>query len=232
MHERLLEAERLAAIGTAMNGLAHESRNALQRSQACLEMLAREVQDRPAALNLIARIQVAQNDLHELYEKVRDYASPLRLDPQRHALSSMVRQAWLELEPLRAGREANLREEYSGSDSSCEVDPRAMAHVFNHLLKNALVVCPDPVEIHVSYQDAELAGRPALKMVLEDNGPGIPVGEREKAFAPFFTTKTKGTGLGLAVSKRIVEAHGGQISLGAASRAGAQFILTLPRRKP
>src|SRR4051794_35652420 len=86
--ERFLESERMAAIETAMNGLAHESRNALQRAQACLEMLTREVQDRPAALDLISRIQAAQNELHLLYEKVRDYASPLRLDLQRHSISS------------------------------------------------------------------------------------------------------------------------------------------------
>jgi hypothetical protein len=230
-HEKLLDAERLAAIGAAMNGLAHESRNALQRGQACLEMLAREVQDRPNALNLIARIQAAQNDLHELYEKVRDYASPLRLDPQRHSLSSIVRDAWLELESLRGGRVAMLREEYTGSDPFCEVDRRTMTHVFGHLLKNALVVCPDPVELNIRYHDAELDGRPALRVELEDNGPGLSAADQEKAFAAFFTTKAKGTGLGLAVCKRIVEAHGGQISLGAGSRAGAQFVINLPRRK-
>jgi two-component system sensor kinase FixL len=194
-------------------------------------MLSREVLDRPSALDLIARIQRAQNDLHELYEKVRDYAAPLRLDPQRHVLSTIVREVWLELEPLRAGRQTRLREEYTGSDPACEVDRRAIAHVFSHLVKNALVICPDPVEISISYHDAELDGQPALKIVLEDNGPGLPAAEREKAFAPFFTTKTKGTGLGLAVSKRIIEAHRGQISLGAESSAGAQFVLILPRRK-
>jgi signal transduction histidine kinase len=231
-HERLVQSERLAAIGAAMNGLMHESRNALQRSQACLEMLSRDVQDRPTALDLIARIQRAQNDLHELYERVRDYAAPLRLDPQRHVLSTIVREVWLELEPLRSGRQARLREEYTGSDPACEVDRRAIAQVLNHLIKNSLVICPDPVEISISYHDAELDGQPALKIVLEDNGPGLPAAERDKAFAPFFTTRTRGTGLGLAVSKRIIEAHGGQISLGAESSAGAQFVLILPRRRP
>ena len=230
-HERLLESERLAAIGAAMNGLAHESRNALQRAHACLEMLTREVQDRPAALALIARVESAQNDLHRLYEKVRDYASPLRLDPQRHMISSIVREAWLELESLRNGREAQLREEYDGADPNCEVDRRAMTQVFGHLLKNALVVCPDPVEIEISYYDSESNGEPAVQIVLQDNGPGFSPAEREKAFAAFYTTKAKGTGFGLAVSKRIVEAHGGQITLGEGPRAGAEFILTLPRRK-
>ncbi|HEV2968882.1 MAG TPA: ATP-binding protein [Pirellulales bacterium] len=230
-HERLLESERLSAIGAAMNAMAHESRNALQRAQACLEMLAREVQDRPAALDLIARVQQAQNDLHQLYEKVRDYASPLRIDPQRHALSPIIRQAWLELESLRVGRNARLREEYTGSDPTGEIDRRAMTIVFSHLLKNSLAACPDPLEIDVSYRDSELNGQPALEIVLQDNGPGFAPADRDKAFAAFYTTRTRGTGLGLALTKRIVEAHGGQIRLGAGSRAGAQFVLIFPRRK-
>lgn len=245
-HERFLESERLAAIGGAMNGLAHESRNALQRAQACLEMLIREVQDRPAALAMIARIESAQSDLHRVYEKVRDYASPLRLDPQRQTISSIVREAWLELESLRAARAVRLQEVYNGADQNCEVDRRSMTQVFGHLLKNALVACKDPVEIEIAYFDSELNGQPAVKVVLEDNGPGFPTEERDKAFTAFFTTNTKGTGLGLAVSKRIVEAHGGQIVLGSnsngsytngshpngsGSKTGAQFVITLPRRK-
>ncbi len=255
-HERFLESERLAAIGGAMNGLAHESRNALQRAQACLEMLVREVEDRPAALALIARIESAQSDLHRVYEQVRDYASPLRLDPQRQTISSIVREAWLELESLRAARAVRLQEVYNGADPNCEVDRRSMIQVFGHLLKNALVACKDPVEIEIAYFDSELNGQPAVKVVLEDNGPGFPAEERDKAFTAFYTTNTKGTGLGLAVSKRIVEAHGGQIVLGpnskgrytngsspngsnpsgsnanrGGSKIGAQFVITLPRRK-
>jgi len=230
-HERFLESERLAAIGAAMNGLAHESRNALQRAQACLEMLVREVEDRPAALAMIARIESAQSDLHRLYEKVRDYASPLRLDPQRQTISSIVREAWLELESLRTARNVRVREIYNGSDPNCEVDRRSMMQVFGHLLKNALAACSDPVEIEITYFDVELNGQPAVKIVLKDNGTGFPAEERDKAFTAFYTTNTKGTGLGLAVSKRIVEAHGGQIVLGSESESGAQFIITLPRRK-
>ena len=79
---RALQAERLAAIGEMVAGLAHESRNALQRGQACLEMLALEVQDRPRARNLAERLQKALDDLSRLYEDVRDYAAPILLRPR------------------------------------------------------------------------------------------------------------------------------------------------------
>ena len=78
--ERALQSERLAAIGEMVTGLAHESRNALQRCQACLEMLALAVRDRPEALDLIDRLQKAQDHLHHLYEDVRGYAAPIKLE--------------------------------------------------------------------------------------------------------------------------------------------------------
>ncbi len=73
-----LQTQRLAAIGEAMTGLAHESRNALQRSQAGLEMLAKRVKDRPDAESILAEIQQSQRHLHRLYEEVRGYAVPIR----------------------------------------------------------------------------------------------------------------------------------------------------------
>jgi two-component system sensor kinase FixL len=70
------EVQRLAAIARAAVALTHEGRNALQRSQACLEMLALEVQDRPKALDLVRRIQAAQDDLARLCEEVRRTVAP------------------------------------------------------------------------------------------------------------------------------------------------------------
>jgi PAS domain S-box-containing protein len=77
---RAVQAERLAAIGQMAAGLAHEGRNALQRSQICLELLTRQLGDRPEAIDLVAGLQQAQDDLHRLYEEVRGYAAPIVLD--------------------------------------------------------------------------------------------------------------------------------------------------------
>ncbi|MHC5050234.1 MAG: PAS domain S-box protein [Planctomycetota bacterium] len=80
--ERVVQAERLAGIGEMIAGLAHESRNALQRMQACLEMLSLEVEDRAEALDYVRRIQKAQDYLSQLYDEVRNYAAPLKLEMQ------------------------------------------------------------------------------------------------------------------------------------------------------
>lgn len=227
--ERALQSQRLAAIGEAMAGLAHESRNALQRSQACLEMLAREVKDRPRALNLIDRLQTAQDALHSLYEETREYAAPMRLELQRRSVHEIVQEAWTHLAASRSGRTARLSAG-GALDACCEVDPAALEQVFRNLFENSLAACCDPVEIQVNYSIAEDMGRPSLRIAVRDNGPGLPPGSQQKVFEAFYTTKTKGTGLGLAIVKRIIEAHQGQICTMPGSSPGAEFVITLSRK--
>src|SRR5262249_37552479 len=152
--ERTLQAERLAAIGQMVAGLAHESGNALARSQACLEMLALEVQDRPEALGLVGRVQKAQDHLQQLYDEVRNYAAPLQLEREPCRLDGVWRQAWANLAVRRQGRQAGLREECAGVDLRCAVDPFRLEQVFRNVLDNALAACRDPVEVCVRCSEA------------------------------------------------------------------------------
>ena len=91
---RALQSERLAGIGQMITGLAHESRNALQRIQACAEMLELEVENNATALDLVHRIKLAQDDMHRLFDEVRDYAAPVNLDRSVCRLDNIWREAW------------------------------------------------------------------------------------------------------------------------------------------
>jgi PAS domain S-box-containing protein len=225
---RVLQAERLAAIGEMVAGLSHESRNALHRSQVCLEMLALEVEDRPEALNLIARLQLAQDDLHRLFDDVRGYSAPIHLDVRPCDLSAIWREAWAQLEATGPGRNDILHERFDGVDLHCLGDPFRLGQVFRNILDNSLAAAgPAQVEIHC--EPAELGGRPALRVAVRDHGPGLGPEQRQRIFEPFFTTKAKGTGLGMAITKRIVEAHGGLIAVGDGAGPGAEITITLPR---
>jgi two-component system sensor kinase FixL len=238
--ERSLQTERLAAIGQMVTGLAHESGNALARSQSCLEMLAWEVEDRPAALDLISRIQKAQDHLRQLYEEVRGYAAPLKLARADWDLSGVWRQTWENLAVARSGRDAALSEDTGGIDLVLPMDPFRLDQVFRNVFENALAACPDPVRVEVRCAETTLEGRPAVCVSVRDNGPGLPPETRRRIFDPFYTTKTKGTGLGMAIAKRITEAHGGRIAVGegvahapqAPSGPGAEILITLPRQAP
>ncbi len=227
--QRALQSERLAAIGQMVTGLAHESRNALQRSQACLEMLALCVRDQPQALDLIKRLQDAQDHLHTLYEDVRSYAAPINLDKKPCNLRNVWSEAWAHLEPAAREKHAELRDLADSVDLACTADPFRLCQVFRNILENALAACSSPAVIEISAADALIGDRPATRVQVRDNGPGICAEHRQKIFDPFFTTKAKGTGLGMAIAKRIVEAHGGLISVGDGDRPGASFLITLSK---
>jgi PAS domain S-box-containing protein len=229
--EQFLQAERLTAIGEAMAGLAHESRNALQRSQACLEMLRINDAGDETSLDLIARLQVAQDDLYRLYEEVRGYAAPLKLNRVPFHLGVIVRQAWEHLDVQRDGRNISFRESHvEHLDLNCEVDEFSLTQVFRNVFENALAACVDPVEIVVSYSECNLNGAPALRVAIGDSGPGLSEEAKRRVFEPFFTTKTRGTGLGMAICRRFVEAHGGELNVVERSVPGAEFEIILPRR--
>ncbi len=227
--ERTLQAERLAAIGQMVTGLAHESGNALARSQACLEMLALEVQDRPDALDLVGRIQKAQDHLRHLYEEVRSYAAPMKLEREPRPLDAVWRQAWSNLAMLRQGRDARLHADCTQVDLRCSVDAFRLEQVFRNIFENALAACKDPVDLTIRCSEASLDDQPAIRVAVRDNGPGMSPEQKRRIFEPFYTTKTKGTGLGMAIARRIIEAHGGQIAVGIDAGRGAEIILILPR---
>jgi signal transduction histidine kinase len=213
-------------------GLAHESRNALQRAQACIEMLTLVVRDRPDALELMARLQNAQDHLHHLYEDVRSYAAPIALERRPCDLGDIWREAWAHLDKARRDKGAVLLEHVEGVDLRCTADPFRMGQVFRNVLENALAAAPAPATIDISAAESCLDGRKALELAIRDSGPGVDPALRRRVFEPFYTTKARGTGLGLAIVERIVQAHGGRISLAETDAKGAEFRIILSRDSP
>lgn len=234
--QQALQVERLAAIGEAMTGLAHESRNALQRSQACLEMLNKRVKDRPEAIDLIERLQSAQDHLHRLYEEVRNYAAPIQLRRQECDLGETLENAWAQVAAVQNGRSPRISSPSPAFDLRCEADPFAMGQCFRNILDNAVSEEHDAAsgrqrpEVAVAWFECELAGRPAVGVSICDNGPGLSPEQARNIFEPFYTTKTKGTGLGMAITRRIVAAHGGEIGVVPGQGRGAEIVIKLPRR--
>ena len=225
--ERALRVERLAAIGQMVTGLAHESRNALQRSQACLEMLALELDGQPAAVDLLRRIQAAQDELHRLFDEVRIYAAPIKLERKPTGLDVIWQEAWEMLVAERSGRDVSLREPVA-CVASARLDRYRMVQVFRNLFENALAACPDPVVIDINCQRIEHAGRSWVRLTVRGNGPGLAPEVRSRILEPFFTTRTRGTGLGLSIAERIVTAHDGTLAVGESGPPGCEIVITLP----
>ena len=229
LEHRTMQAERLAAIGQMVTGLAHESRNALQRSQAGLELLKDELQNQPDALEIIERIQRAQKHLHHLYEEVRSYAAPIALHRETCFVDRIWRETWTNLAVARTDKLLTLKENLSVDDFGCLADPIALEQVFRNIFENAKFVSRPGDQIVIRACESNFAGRDSLEIRICDSGPGLDAAQASRIFEPFYTTKTQGTGLGMAIVKRIVEAHGGQISVGQRSCPGAEIVLILPR---
>jgi signal transduction histidine kinase len=228
--QKALQAQRLAAIGQMVTGLAHESRNALQRIGASAEMLELELEHQPRAIELVRRIEQAKTHLHQLLEEVRNYAAPIVLDRSPVRISETWREAWELLTQQRRGRAANLCEHIVAGDLVVEADRFRLVLVFRNLLENSLAAARDPVEIDIYCEPAGVGSQAALRVRVCDNGPGLSPEQRRRIFEPFYTTKPTGTGLGTAIAQRLVESHGGSITVGESEGKGTEIVVTLPYR--
>jgi signal transduction histidine kinase len=206
-HLRALRAERLAAVGQMVTGLAHESRNALQRIQASVNRLSRRARENNELLKIALDIDTAVDDLRHVYDSVREYASPLKLTKETCNLTEL----WTEtVSKVQAVAEHKTIESFIAKTDSVvcdiQIDTRAVGQVFRNIIENAAQASPGTaVRIRYSQSTIPEDGERYAQIIIQDDGPGMSDEEVAQMFEPFFTTKNKGTGLGLAISKRIIE---------------------------
>ena len=227
--DKLVRAERLAAMGQMVSAIAHESRNALQRIQVAVDVLQYEIEEGSEARDDLDRISRAKADLEHLHNELRSFAGPIQLITSTCNLSEIWRQAWTNLQVARAGRDATLIENTDEVNLICECDAFRLEQVFRNLFENSLAACSDPVQITVTCQNMDIDGGSCVSVSVRDNGPGLSEEIRSRVFDAFHTTKAKGTGLGMAIAKRFLEAHHGTIDIGDGYNDGAEFVITLPR---
>ncbi len=226
LESQALRHSRLAAMGEMAATLAHEVRNPLGAMELFTGMLAEEVADRPQAHRLAGQIASGIADLNHLVTNILDYT---RLpEPRRTtvALDALIDDALLASAPALG---AGVRVERRGvAGAACALDRGLVLQTLLNLIRNAGEAMAGEGALRIA---VEPAGN-WVRVTVADDGPGIPIGREETIFAPFFTTKERGTGLGLAVARAAVAAHGGTLAIRprpAAAARGATFVLTLPQ---
>ncbi len=229
----LNRAQREAAWAEVARRLAHEVKNPLTPIQLAADRLRRRFlgrleADDAALLDRSTRTIVAQVDaLKSMVNAFSDYARPppLKLEPlDLNALVDEVLDLYDNDDRVRIGRQLQARL------PALRGDPVRLRQVLHNLLKNAIEACQEQTlaQIEVTTAEVELRGRTWVELGIADSGPGLPEGFGVEWFEPYRSSKARGTGLGLAVVKKIAEEHGGQIEAHSRTAGGARFVLRLP----
>lgn len=226
--ERVVQSARLSAIGQMVTGLAHESRNALQRAQAALDMLELDLEQRPDLRTLSQRAVSAINELQRLYEEVRNYAAPIQLERVEVDLVEVWQEVWGQVQQVHRDKQITFTVQLEPEARPARIDSYRMMQVFRNILENAVAVLPaHGGQIAVTAETWTDEGVAWIELSIQDNGPGMNDEQQRRVFEPFYTTKTRGTGLGMAIVRRIMEAHGGTATVGD-SDFGARLLLQFP----
>lgn len=228
-HEKQIQGERLAAVLQMVSGLAHESRNALQRAQSCLDLLQLDLVNQSDLMTLTDQIHDALKDIQRNYDEVQNYAAPITLKRTTVDLPELCRSIFDELTQSTDDDAPRLTLQCNAACQKTELDANRIREVVRHVLENAIHASPSQSQIEFQCNCSRSPGAATIEIRLRDHGEGLSPEVEQRMFEPFFTTKQHGTGLGLAVCRRIIEAHGGTIEATNAPDGGAVVQIHIPK---
>lgn len=228
---RLVERERLAATGEMMRRIVHNLRNPLAGIRSLAELTRAELPVDSDVRENQQRILATVDRFERWLSEVLQSTAPLEVKPEADEPTPFLIST---LEPHQAaaeGRGIALEFRDHGLPQSARFDRRHLQHAVTALVANAIDAAPDGGVVRVigtSTSENGEAGGPGWSIRVEDSGAGVDESLRERIFEPYFTTKRHGTGIGLAVVRNLVQAHGGSVRVDRSELGGAAFIITLP----
>jgi signal transduction histidine kinase len=221
-------SERLAALGQLSAGLAHEIRNPLSTIKGSAEMLLKNVDANGAVAHELAGFISTEVDrTNALVTRFLDFARPLVLRLEKTEITEVIDEAVAQVEKHTPPLDVSIYKNYSPDIPPILLDRQLLERVLYNLVLNASQASPPQGSVTVKTR--QLGN--TLEISVIDRGTGIAPKDRESIFNPFFTTKSSGVGLGLAIVSKIVDEHGGQITVESEPGAGSVFRVFLPMRE-
>jgi two-component system, sporulation sensor kinase E len=224
MESRLIQAEKLAAIGQAAASIAHEVRNALAGISGTVQVLKGHPSWRDLPDGVGAEVDLQVNRIAHIVNDLLTYARPGTVHPERSDLRRLLDRV-LTLSsgaPEAAGK--RVQRDYGDAPMLAEVDPAWIEQAFTNVVTNAYQALGPGGLLRVSGR----AANGQVEIDFADDGCGMTESVAARAFEAFFTTKVRGTGLGLPIVRSIVEAHHGTVRLRSEPTRGTTVTLTLP----
>jgi PAS domain S-box-containing protein len=239
LENRLRRSDRLAALGCLAAGLAHEIKNPLTALLTFSRHLPRRFEDEQFRAKFQSVVPRELERINGIVEHLLELARPTQLRFAAVRLPALLERAVELYADDIESRAVQVTRDYARDLPVVWVDSEAMYQALVNLIRNALDAMPSGgrLTLRVGWADDDHVVRPGrrssvgarrVRIEIQDTGIGIAPADTERVFNPFFTTKDSGTGLGLALTHKIVEDHGGGIDLRAAPAGGAVFRIVIP----
>ncbi len=226
IQEKLIRAERLAAVGELASGVGHELRNPLNVIRNCAYLLKMSLTDKKdeEAVKTLAVLDKQIDIANRIITDLLDFTRITPPSPARVDLKSIINES---LSWISVPSQVTVRTSFN-DNATVRTDPEQISRVFANIMANAIQA--------MNARDGELSIETGedgdfLSIKFRDSGYGIPAENLDKIFEPLFTTKPKGIGLGLAISKRLIEENGGTIEVTSHTDEGSTFTVKLPLEK-
>ena len=223
LHNRIKLKENFAALGEMSAGIAHEFKNSLATIVGYAQMCTTET-DIATLQNYAREIHKESQALSNMVTEFLNFARPEMASIDEVDLAELLENTIADLKNLRPGN-YDVRHTAS-ANAIMPCDPTLMRQSFLNLLINAVEALEGSGTVSVSVDVPK--ERNYVRVLIDDDGRGIPIDIVPKIFIPFFTTKTHGTGLGLSLVQKIVLAHNGRIEVQSTEGKGTRFVVTLP----
>lgn len=222
---RLAQGEKLAALGQLAAAIAHEVRTPLAVMRSASQSVVEAVGDTNADARQSCAFMITEIDrLTNVVSSLLTFVRPLTLRRQPARLEEMLARTLQLAASDPATVMVRLQQHADTNLPEVDVDPDLFCQALLGLLANATQAAGPGGEVSLS----AVARGDSVEVAIEDSGPGVPADLSERIFEPFFTTRPHGTGLGLAVVRQIIEAHGGRIDVAGRRGGGARFAIRLP----
>ncbi len=228
-HQTLLRYERLAAVGKVIAAIAHDVRNPLAVLSGMSQILTAKLEARKEYSQELKTILAQADHLKYFMNDILDYSREMEIRKSEVNLRSILEESLVVAQSQSGAKQGTVQVEWKCSKNLPRLfaDGERLAQVMVNLMVNAYQAVEEAGLLRLSVQETD--GKILLEV--EDNGPGISEADMPRLFEPFFTTKKHGSGLGLSISQKIAEAHGGRIEVERLKPHGTKFIVVLPLEK-
>lgn len=226
--DELIRTERLALLGKLAAGIAHEVRNPLDAIKGAAQVIQAHTSSTEHTRKFTRIIQDEVAGLNRFVTQFLDLARPAPLERGPVAVSDVVREVVALLEPMLGEHGVKVEVDLTDNGASMYAESTQIKQVVLNLCLNAIQAMPDGGTLTVRSRPSSLEGRSGVELRVDDTGPGVSDEIRHQIFEPFVTTKSDGTGLGLAVSRGVIERHHGHIWLTTELGRGTSFYVWLP----